>query len=188
MTRGSGVCSGEVLSAADDVLECTDPRFDIEKDNDGLLDIDPYLFLGSKSPLLSEENDTAVRLVCFVDVEKEDIRLLLVFDCMLVLCAFSGNPSHFELVGRTKSGSFWEETPGIPTAICRPPFCAAAFFCASAKFSHAAVEGSLSVRKPSNPVFFLLFVEAALTFPVDDPWLFGRCLLRRSSESWDCCD
>lgn len=131
---------------------------------------------------LLEDEELALRYVCRVLVENSepvscDLRLSSSF-----LRASSGSPSHLLFTLGTWSGSFWIETLDKLAAVARPPFDAAIFFCCSAYWSNAEVEGSLSVRKPRTPFFFLLpallLCACCGCFPCDDP------LLRAFASIW----
>lgn len=106
---------------------------------------------------LSEDEELLLRYVCRVVVENSDPVSIDVFLlCSSFLRASSGSPSHLLFTLGTCSGSFCTETLDRPTAVARPVFPAAAFFCCSANCSSADVEGSFRVRKPKTPFFFLL--------------------------------
>jgi hypothetical protein len=96
------------LECIDSVVDCTEPRLEGGNENDcgreGLLDNEPYRF-DELSLLLSEWNVHVEREVWRVELDNVDIRLLF-FEIVLARFAPSGSPSHFELVGGTKSGSF----------------------------------------------------------------------------------
>jgi hypothetical protein len=158
--RGCGV---NLVCLFREACDCIELCFDCgsESVREGLLDVDPNLFAGDRSPFPSEDDDHRDReVVGLVERETFDIRLVFAFDGMLARFALSGNPSHFAFVGGTESGSFLEETPGNPTLSGFTPFSAAALFCAFAYSSHAEVDGSFSVRKPSTPDFFFFGFSA----------------------------
>lgn len=123
----------------------------------GLLESDPYLCAGDRSPLLFEMDEEELPVARPVD-EKEGKRVLLLSFALesTLLLVESGKPSHLLLVLGTWSGNFCDETPDITEVLL--PFCAAIFFCASTYSSHADCEGSLRARNPrTDPFFFLPF-------------------------------
>lgn len=153
------------------LVDCTDKcRADCEPSaafedcgREILLESEPILVL----ELLFEPNETC-ELCCErrVEVEIVDSRfdlavspLCFPFDFFVV---DSGIPSHLLFTAGTCAGNFCEDTPESPTVFALPPFSAAFFFSCSANCSHAEVEGSFSVKKPSTELFFFFGASVGL--------------------------